>query len=145
MADDPKATIVIDGLHEYLFKPGRRERLEPRREARPARDEQGRPTGRVEEGPELPREEQLILGQVLINLLMTAKTEGMSPGKIRLLGKVVDRLDEHTESGEPYEAGEVALGLLREAVRNNGLGYRAYLLAQVLDKIGTGETAAEDI
>ena len=143
--DNPKATMVIEGLNEQLFKPGRRERMEPLRRMTPVLDERGQPTGRVEEGEVLPREEQLVLGQVLINLLMTTKTEGMSPGKIRLLGKLVDRLEEKTAAGEPYDAGEMALGWLREAAKQNGMNYRPYLLAQVLDIIGTGEKATEEI
>ncbi len=143
--NDPKATMMIGGLHEYLFKPGRRERMEPRREMKPVLDERGQATGRVEEGEVLPREEQLVLGQVLIDLLMTAKTEGMAPTRIRLLGKLVDRLEEKTAAGEAYEAGEVALGIMREAVKQNGMSYRPYLLAQVLDSIGTGEMGTEEI
>jgi len=149
MADDPKATMVIEGLNEYLFKPGRKERMEPRREVR-WRPEVAPGTGlppapAMEEGPELPREEQFLLGQVLINLLLTAKTEGMTPGRIRLLGKLVDRLEEKTESGEAYEAGEVALGLMRDAARHNGMGYRGYVLAQVWDVIGSGEAGEGEI
>ena len=137
---DPRATMVLEGLNEHLFKPGRKERMAPRREVRPVLDAQGRPTGEVAEGDELPREEQFTLGQVLINLLMTAKQPD-SMGKIRALGKVVDRLEAAVEANEPYEAGEIALGLMREAIRHNGMGYRPYLLAQLLDVVGTGEAA----
>ncbi len=138
MADDPKATILLEGLNDYLFRPGRKQRLAPRREVRPVLSELGQPTGDVEEGEQLPREEQFVLGQVLINLLMTTKQPD-TMGKLRALGKVIDRLEHALEANEPYEAGEIALGLMREAIRHNGMGYRPYLLAQLLDKTGTGE------
>jgi hypothetical protein len=143
MTDDPRAVIPLEGLNDYLFKPGRRERMAPRREVRPVLDAQGQPTGQMEEGKELPVEEQFLFGQVLVNLLMTTKQPD-SMGKVRALGRVVDRLEEAMQAGEPYQAGEIALGLMREAIRTNGMGYRPYILAQLLDQIGTGEENSEE-
>ena len=144
MADDPRATIVMTGLNEYLYKPGRKERLEPQRAITAVRDAQGNITGQ-EPGEALPREQQAVLGQVLINLLSTMKTEGLTPGKLRLIGKLIDRLEEAVDGDGSYEAGEMALGLLREAARSNGMGYRPYLLAQVWEAIGTGESGSEEV
>jgi len=136
--------MQLTGLDEFLFKPGRRERMEVRRVMKPALGPDGNPIpGRVELGEPLPSEEQFTFGAVLLNLLMTMKTPE-TLGKVLLVGKLVDRVSEAMATGGAYPANDTALALMRQAVQDNGMGYRPYVLAQLLEKVGTGEADLRD-
>jgi len=131
MADEAKLTLTLH-LHDVLTTPGGKAPIK----VGGSRDAAG--------GEAL---EDLTLGVALANLLLGMSPSKGDPKKVLRCGRVQDKLAKaiDSESGE-YVVGEIALGVLRAAAGENGPGYKDFLMAQVLLKIGTGEDeSAEDI
>ncbi len=132
------AMLEITGLNEMLRGYGGKP-LEPLRRA--VLDDKGQPV-RDEDGDvlekELPRDQQLTLGNILLNLVARMEPEG-TPKEIVLQRRVGDRLYEAMENGAAYTAGTAALAVLRKAARQNKPGYPVLIIAQAWEALGTGE------
>jgi len=95
----------------------------------PLKDAQGEP---------LPADEQLTLGNVLLNLVATMDPEGKAKDII-VQRRVGDAIYAAMADGGTYDAGSIAVGLLRKAATQNKPGYRVLILGQVWEAIGTGD------
>ena len=136
MATD--ATLEIVGLNEMLRGFGGKPLAPLRRVVVDAKGEPVRGEGGEVVERELPRDQQLTLGNILLNLVARMEPEGQ-PKDIILQRRVGDRLYEAMETDGAYTAGTAALAILRKAARQNQPGYPVLVIAQAWEAIGSGE------
>ena len=118
---EPDATITITGMNEKI------------------KDPRGKEVTILDaEGKEAPADTQMTLGNVLL-MLVTRMKVPEKPRQIILAQRVLERIAEASDGEGEYTAGSAALGILREAAKQNGPGYLIPVMAQVWLAIGTGE------
>jgi len=79
-------------------------------------------------------QEPLTLGRVLIDLLATM--QGVAPAKALIANRISGRIMDTIENGETYKAGEIAVGIMREALEQNHAGFPLRVIALAAEALG---------
>lgn len=104
----------------------------------PIRDALGREmTLRDTEGAPLPAEGQPLVGNLLLQALSAFSPP--KPADAVAAWKLIQELQTHLDAGTDCEMSERAVGLAREALRQNPLQWKALVLGQLWEVLGTGE------